>query len=266
MGKKNQIQDSPEYKYFEENFDALMSEMEQDKESECFEIPDEWDREFRKVIKETLEKNKREREKRRKGLLKVVGIVTAAMVVLLVGNFTVEQVNGEGLLIIFKNVLHMDGNHHVIYGNGNEIEISLENEEEDILFSGNDLSEINEQIRQEIKKPMLYLNYVPEGFYVVDARYNHPFRVLNIELSNETDHIYVFQQQQIEETAVGIQSKENICGFIFNDNLKQEISIYDNMQDNYLTISVNYGDSVISIHATISIEECKKLAESIEYK
>ena len=100
----------------------------------------------------------------------------------------------------------------------------------------------------------------------MDARYNHPFRVLNIELSNETDHIYVFQQQQIEETAVGIQSKENICGFIFNDNLKQEISIYDNMQDNYLTISVNYGDSVISIHATISIEECKKLAESIEYK
>ena len=50
MGKKNQIQDSPEYKYFEENFDALMSEMEQDKESECFEIPDEWDQRFRKAI------------------------------------------------------------------------------------------------------------------------------------------------------------------------------------------------------------------------
>ncbi len=265
MGEKNQIQESPEYKYFEENFDALMSEMEQDKESECFEIPDEWDREFRKVIKETLEKNKREREKRRKGLLKVVGIVTAAMVVLLVGNFTVEQVNGEGLLIIFKNVLHMDGNHHVIYGNGNEIEISLENEEEDILFSGNDLSEINEQIRQEIKKPMLYLNYVPEGFYVVDARYNHPFRVLNIELSNDTDHIYIFQNQQVEETAVGIQSNEEECGRIFNKKLNQEICIYNNMQNDFLTISANYNDSVISIHTTMSLEQCEKMAKSIEY-
>ena len=166
MGKKNQIQDSPEYKYFEENFDALMSEMEQDKESECFEIPDEWDQEFRKVIKETIDKNKREREKRKKSFLKIVGIVTAAMVVLLVGNFTVEQVNGEGLLEIFQNSFILGDKQHTMYGTNNEIEFDTDNDSNYIFFSGTTLEEVCDQIRKEIKCPFFHLGYIPEGFIV----------------------------------------------------------------------------------------------------
>ena len=263
MGKKDKIKNSAEFKYFEEHYDEIMEEFEKDNESADYKIPDEWDQRFRKTIEDTI---KREERKKVYGIFKVVSVVTAAIFVLIVGNFAVEQVNGEGLLEIFRNVLHMDGNHHMIYGNGNEIETTSENEEDDILFLGTNLLEVNEQIRQEIKKPMLYLDYVPDGFYVVDARYNHIFRVLNIELSNETDQIYIFQQQQVEETAVGIQSKEDECGRIYNSKLNQEICIYENMQDYFLTISVNYNDSVISIHTTIPLEECKKLAESIEYK
>lgn len=263
MGKKDKIQNSAEFKYFEEHYDEIMEEFEKDNESADYKIPDEWDQRFRKTIEDTI---KREERKKVLGRVKVVGVVTAAIFVLFVGNFAVEQVNGEGLLEIFRNVLHTDGNHHMIYGNVNEIEIDSENKEDDILFSGNDLVEVNEQIRQEIKKPMLYLDYVPEGFNVVDARYNHMFRVLNIELSNETDYVYIFQQQQVDETAIGIQSKEDECGRVYNSKLNQEIYIYENMQNDFLTISVNYGDSVISIHTTLSLEECENMVQSIEYK
>lgn len=267
MGKKNQIQESPEYKYFEENFDALMSEMEQDKESECFEIPDEWDREFRKVIKETLEKNKREREKRRKGLLKVVGIVTAAMVVLLVGNFTVEQVNGEGLLEIFQNSFILGDKQHTMYGTNNEIEFIEEENENIIYYSGDDLEDISEQIREEIKCPMFHLSYLPDRFLVESASYVKGFRIINVKLVRGDEYIYIFQQKQVDDIASGVFEEEEIKESITvrNEILGEQINIYKGIQDNSWLIKVKKSNDVLSVDALLSKEECMKIAENIDY-
>ncbi|MGN0263581.1 MAG: DUF4367 domain-containing protein [Oliverpabstia sp.] len=263
MKKNDKIQDSPEFKYLEANFSDFVKEMEEDKESADLKLPDGWEQDFARTIDETLDGN--ERRRRRKIVKRIAGVAAAAVLVLVVGNFTAESVSGEGLLEMFMNVLHLDSNQHMIYGNGNEMEINSD-DEEDVFFLGSDILEVNDQIRQEIKKPMLYLNYIPEGFDIVEARYNHMFRITNVKLMKDKDYIYFFQQQQIEETAVGISSEEEEVAVIFNKKLNQEIHIHKNMQDSYLTFCVNYNESIITVNAFVSLEECEKMAESIDYK
>lgn len=266
MGKKNQIQESPEYKYFEENFDALMSEMEQDKESECFEIPDEWDQEFRKVIKETIEKNKREREKRRESLLKVVEIVTAAMVVLLVGNFTVEQVNGEGLLEIFQNSFIAGDKEYTIFGTNNEIEFDEEENENILFFPGDTLDDVDEQIQKELKCPLFHFSYLPDGFTIEEASYVNLYRIINIKLVREEEYIYIFQQKQVNDISSGIfeeEIKENTT--INNEILGEQIVLYDGIQDNSWLFKVIKNNDVLSVDALIPKEECLKIVENIDY-
>ncbi|MGN1140368.1 MAG: DUF4367 domain-containing protein [Oliverpabstia sp.] len=266
MGKKNQIQDSPEYKYFEENFDALMSEMEQDKKSEKFEIPDEWDQEFRKVIKERIKKNEGQREKRRKGFLKVVGIVTAAMFVLLVGNFTVEQVNGEGLLEIFQNSFILGDKQHTMYGTNNEIEFDTDNDSSYIYFSGTTLEEVCDQIRKEIKCPIFSLGYIPEGFVVEDATYEKTYRMINIRLAKGKDYIYIYQQKQIGDTSFGfVEEEKRENTLLNNDKLNMQIQIYEGYQDHSWSFNIMKNNDVLSVDASISKEEFIKIAENVEY-
>ena len=263
MGKKNQIQDSPEYKYFEENFDALMSEMEQDKESECFEIPDEWDQRFRKAIDETIE---RERKEKVHGFVKVVGVVTAVIFVLLIGNFAVEQVNGEGLLEIFQNNFILGDKEYTTYGTNNEIELIEEENENIIYYSGDDLEDISEQIREEIKCPMFHLSYLPDGFSVESASYVKGFRIINIKLVKGEEYIYIFQQKQVDDIASGVfEEKMDENTTIHNKILEEHIVIYDGYQDNSWLIKFKKNNDILSIDALLSKEECIKIAENIDY-
>ena len=263
MGKKNQIQDSPEYKYFEENFDALMSEMEQDKESECFEIPDEWDQRFRKAIDETIE---RERKEKVHGFVKVVGVVTAVIFVLLIGNFAVEQVNGEGLLEIFQNNFILGDKEHTTYGTNNEIELIEEENENIIYYSGDDLADISEQIREEVKCPMFHLSYLPDGFSVESASYIKGFRIINIKLVKGEEYIYIFQQKQVDDIASGVfEEKIDENTTIHNKILDKQIVIYDGYQDNSWLIKFKKNNDILSVDALLSKEECIKIAENIDY-
>ena len=263
MGKKNQIQDSPEYKYFEENFDALMSEMEQDKESECFEIPDEWDQRFRKAIDETIE---RERKEKVHGFVKVVGVVTAVIFVLLIGNFAVEQVNGEGLLEIFQNNFILGDKEYTTYGTNNEMELIEEENENIIYYSGDDLEDISEQIREEIKCPMFHLSYLPDGFSVESASYVKGFRIINIKLVKGEEYIYIFQQKQVDDIASGVfEEKMDENTTIHNKILEEHIVIYDGYQDNSWLIKFKKNNDILSIDALLSKEECIKIAENIDY-
>ena len=263
MGKKNQIQDSPEYKYFEENFDALMSEMDQDKESECFEIPDEWDQRFRKAIDETIE---RERKEKVHGFVKVVGVVTAVIFVLLIGNFAVEQVNGEGLLEIFQNNFILGDKEYTTYGTNNEIELIEEENENIIYYSGDDLEDISEQIREEIKCPMFHLSYLPDGFSVESASYVKGFRIINIKLVKGEEYIYIFQQKQVDDIASGVfEEKMDENTTIHNKILEEHIVIYDGYQDNSWLIKFKKNNDILSIDALLSKEECIKIAENIDY-
>ena len=50
MIKKRKVKDNPEYQYFEENYDKIMEDLDNDPELQNLEIPDEWDKNFRKTI------------------------------------------------------------------------------------------------------------------------------------------------------------------------------------------------------------------------
>ena len=255
MGKKDKIKNSAEFKYFEEHYDEIMEEFEKDNESADYKIPDEWDQRFRKTIEDTI---KREERKKVYTIFKVVGVVTAAIFVLLVGNFSVEQVNGEGLLEIFQNSFALGDKQHTTYGTNNEIEFSEEENENIIYFSGDDLDDINEQIREEIKCPMFYLGYIPEGFVVEEATYEMEYRMINIKLSKGEEYIYVYQQKQIEDIALGIVEENNESISIYNE-------ISEGYQDYGWTINSENNKDLLTINSSISKEECIKIAENIEY-
>ena len=264
MGKKDKIKNSAEFKYFEEHYDEIMEEFEKDNESADYKIPDEWDQRFRKTIEDTI---KREERKKVYTIFKVVGVVAAAIFVLLVGNFAVEQVNGEGLLEIFQNSFALGDKQHTTYGTNNEIEFSEEENENIIYFSGDDLDDINEQIREEIKCPMFYLGYIPEGFVVESASYVKGFRIINIKLVKDEEYIYIFQQKQVDGIASGIFEEEEIKKNITvrNEILDEQIIIYNGIQDNSWLIKVNKNNDVLSIDALLSKEECMKMSENIDY-
>lgn len=65
---------------YKEYHDEIMKEFEMDKESADYKIPDEWDQRFRKIIEDTI---KRERRKKVLGFVMVVVVVNATMVVIL---------------------------------------------------------------------------------------------------------------------------------------------------------------------------------------
>ena len=263
MGKKDKIKNSAEFKYFEEHYDEIMEEFEKDNESADYKIPDEWDQRFRKTIEDTI---KREERKKVYTIFKVVGVVTAAIFVLLVGNFSVEQVNGEGLLEIFQNSFALGDKQHTTYGTNNEIEFSEEENENIIYFSGDDLDDINEQIREEIKCPMFYLGYIPEGFVVEEATYEMEYRMINIKLSKGEEYIYIFQQKQVDDISFGfVEEEKREIALLNNEELSNPIYIYDGFQDKSWLMEVKENNDLLNVDASTSKEDCMKIAENIEY-
>ena len=263
MGKKDKIKNSAEFKYFEEHYDEIMEEFEKDNESADYKIPDEWDQRFRKTIEDTI---KREERKKVYTIFKVVGVVTAAIFVLLVGNFSVEQVNGDGLLEIFQNSFALGDKQHTTYGTNNEIEFSEEENENIIYFSGDDLDDINEQIREEIKCPMFYLGYIPEGFVVEEATYEMEYRMINIKLSKGEEYIYIFQQKQVDDISFGfVEEEKREIALLNNEELSNPIYIYDGFQDKSWLIEVKENNDLLNVDASTSKEDCMKIAENIEY-
>lgn len=263
MIKKDRIEDSPEFKYFEEHFDEIMEEMENDPELNNLEIPDEWDREFRKTIEETL---KAERRKKMRRISKVVGAAACVVLVVTLGvGFKAEEVEGRGLLEVFKNTFSLNGKSYTTYGTGNEIEFDTDNEQEDMVFSEKDILQVYGKIHNEIKRPMLCMKYVPEGFYVKEARYNKSYRIINMTLSCDTNYIYIFQQQQIDDISSGIGNEEEKYGQVDNENLQQTVIIYKNFQDNSLIFSINIDSEIITVNASVSLDECMEMAKNIDY-
>lgn len=263
MGKKDKIKNSAEFKYFEEHYDEIMEEFEKDNESADYKIPDEWDQRFRKTIEDTI---KREERKKVYSIFKVVGVVTAAIFVLLVGNFAVEQVNGEGLLEIFQNRFIAGDKEYTIFGTNNEIEFDEEENENILFFPGDTLDDVDEQIQKELKCPLFHLSYLPDGFTIEEASYVSLYRIINIKLVREEEYIYIFQQKQVDDISSGIfeeEIKENTT--INNEILGEQIVLYNGIQDNSWLFKVKKNNDVLSVDALIPKEECFKIVENIDY-
>lgn len=269
MIRKQKIEDSPEFRYFEEHFDEMMEEMEKDSESQSFEIPEEWDRSFRKTIEETVEREEKKKSRKEKllrwGSRAVAAAAGVALVMFIGMNFSAVQVQGEGLLDVFQKMFDVNGKQYTTFGVGEEVDMDIEEEATDIYFEAATLEEAYQQIHEELKMPMFYVTYIPEGYELQEVQYNTKYDILNIILCRDENMIYISQQQQFNEMSVGNLNEEEKCAEVSNDNLDQIIEIYESIQNNYLVFNIQTNHNIVNVNCNISIDEVKKIAKSIEF-
>ncbi|MCI6997649.1 MAG: DUF4367 domain-containing protein [Eubacterium sp.] len=263
MKKQDKIQDSPEFQYYKDNFEHYVKEMEEDKESADLKMPDGWEQDFKKTIDDTLDAN--ERKRKRRIVKRIVGVAAAVVLVVGVGNFTAESVSGEGLLEMFMNKLSVGDKQHQTYGTNNNIEFGEDDNQDVLFFSGETLEEVYKQIREELKVPMFYFSYLPDGFSIEEASYDKAYRIVNIKLVKNDEYIYIFQQKQIDDVAFGIVEEKKESIVINNKNIEKSISIYEGFQDNGWLFDIKMNNDMISVDTSISEEECIKIAENIMY-
>lgn len=265
MKKQDKIQDSPEFQYYKDNFEHYVKEMEEDKESADLKMPDGWEQDFKKTIDDTLDAN--ERKRKRRIVKRIVGVAAAVVLVVGVGNFTAESVSGEGLLEMFMNKLSVGDKQHQTYGTNNDIEFDTDNETDVMYFDGTTLDEVSEQVRKELKSPMFYFGYLPNGFTIEEASYDKEYRVISIKLTNEnSEYIYIFQQKQIDDIASGVvEEAANDSALVSNGSLNIKIPIYEGFQDSSLLFEVKINNDLLTINTSISKDECIKIAENVDY-
>lgn len=269
MIRKQKIEDSPEFRYFEEHFDEMMEEMEKDSESQSFEIPEEWDRSFRKTIEETVEREEKKKSRKEKllrwGSRAVAAAAGVALVMFIGMNFSAVQVQGEGLLDVFQKMFDVNGKQVTTFGVGEEVDMDIEEETSDVYFEATTLDEAYQKIREELKMPMFYVEYVPEGYRIDEAMYNRAYNIVNIKLYNGKKTIYISQQQQFDEVTTGILNEDNKCAEVANNNVNQTIEIYDSVQDNNLIFGIRNNNIFLVVRGNLTLEECKKIAENVYF-
>ena len=264
MKKNDKIQDSPEFQYYKNDFENFKKEMEEDKESADLKMPDGWEQDFKKTIDDTLDAN--ERKRKRKIVKRIVGVAAAVVLVVAVGNLTAESVSGENLLEMFWNQFFVGEQQHDIYGNENEIEFNEDDETDIVYFDGTTLDDVSKQIREELKSPMFYFKYIPDGFSVEEAYYDKVYRIIDIKLVKEEEYIYIFQQRQVDVRTSGTIAENSGNISIENSNLNKKIDICKGNRDNSWTFHIDTNGIMFSVDAFISEEECIKIAENIDYK
>lgn len=264
MTREKRIEESSEFKYHEEHFGEMMKEMELDEQTQDFEIPEEWDREFRKIIDDAIEEEDRKLKRKRRKIQRL-----AAGIVLVGGALTIlkpEPVQGEGFLAMLQKTFGLEKKSYVTFGSNGEKQMLDEIENTEILFDAESMDELNEQIQQELHFPMFYIGYNPKGYKVTDARYDSIFEMLNLKLENGNDVIYIVQQRVVGRAVAGEVRDKEAEAVVTNHELKQEIPIFQGEHDGSFVFGIKNEELMLSVSGVVTLEECKKVAESIYYE
>lgn len=264
MNKRNDLETGSEFEYSDDYFEKILEEMENDPEFQNFTVPDEWDREFRKTIEETLKKEKRKKMKR---YVKIGTMAACAVLAVTAGlNMRMEEVQGEGLLEVFQNTFNLNGKQYMMYDSDENFGMDFEEEDSpDIAFEADTLSEIYDRIHQELKRPMFYTEDVFGKYEIKEASYNATYHILNIELETSEGSVFLFQEQKLDENSSSVMLNEEERGQVYNKNLDKTIMIYKSDQSSFYTFSIKEEQNIFTFQGAISLEQCKKLAESVSF-
>lgn len=263
MSKKNIVTEDEGFRYLEENFEEMMKEMEKDKETHEYQIPQIWDYDFRKTIDETLEREQCKRSRKR---MRNLSIAAGIALVTLVGvDRSLVAVQGDGIKEVVEGVFEFEDKNVVTFGTMEETMVE-EKETYEIWFDTSSLETAYEQIREELKMPMFYVTYIPEGYELTEAKYDKSYRFLNMKFENEGKRIYFSQQQVTDLKATGGTLDQKECAIVVNEKLKREISIFQSEQDNTYVFTISEG--VLALQGSVSgdLKECKKILESITFQ
>ena len=263
MSKKNIVKEDSEFRYLEEHFEEMMEEMKKDKLTQDFQISQEWDQKFRKTIDETLEElRKKSRRRKIKNAVIAAGVILAATACV---DYSMVAVQGEGLLDIVESVF--DSGEKNIITFGTEAEEDMEEEDEsEIYFETSSLEIAYEQIRQELRMPMFYISYVPEGYRLEEARYDRAYRILNLKFENGEKQIYISQQQISDVKSMGIVVSDEDSNLIVNQTLNCEVPVYHSEQDDAYVFAIEQGTLILNGRISEDLNECEKLIKSICFK
>lgn len=263
MSKKNIVTEDEDFRYLEENFEEMMKEMEKDKETHEYQIPQIWDYDFRKTIDETLEREQCKRSRKR---MRNLSIAAGIALVTLVGvDRSLVAVQGDGIKEVVENVFTTDGKNMVTFGTTEETMVE-EKETYEIWFDTSSVETAYEQIREELKMPMFYVSYIPEEYKLTEAKYDKAYRFLNLKFEDGEKKIYFSQQQVTDLKATGIATDEKECVSVLNKELGCEISIFQSEQDNTYVFTITEG--TLALHGSFpgSLDECKKIVEDITFR
>lgn len=264
MSDEKRIDETPEFVEPELDYEKMMKEMEEDEKIRSFEIPEEWDREFRKIIDESYKKEQRERMRRSlKSMAKAASIVLVGGALLLHEPVTAQ---GASFLEVLQSFFGIGEKNFVIFGTDREETVLPEVEQNEIVFDTESLESVYEQTEQELSSPLFYISYVPEGYMLTEARYDKMFKILTIKLEKDEKVIYITQQNVLREDAAGVVMNKEASAAVENNNLKQEISIFQSEQDDSLAFSIKNSYGTLSFTGMVSLEECKKVAQAIYCK
>lgn len=259
---KKKFGDSAEFKYFDEHFDEIMEELDNDPTE--YEIPEEWDVRFRNVIEQTVKKE--ERKTRLKKVAKVCGLSAAAILLIFIfGIGFAQQAQGKSIMEIFHELFGNEKEQYVTYTTS-EIEFLDNEEENEILFDGDTIDKIYEQVRNELKMPMFYFEDVLKNYEIIEARYNRDFHIFTLELKINDRYAYISETFMIDEEVTGLMMDAEKCAEIENGSLETVIQIYKNKDSDSYIFSAKNNQMSFSFFGEVSLEECKQLAESLYYK
>lgn len=263
MSKRNFEMEDSELRDLEERYVEMMKEMEKDKQTQSFQIPEEWDKKFQQTIDETLKEQWKKRRMRR---VKNVGVAAA---VLLAVTFGVDRglvaVHGDGLMEVVQSVLNENDKNYTILGEDNDVVLSTDADVE-IYYEATTVKEACEKIHQDILRPMFYIPYIPEGYELKETKYNKTYQIANFILEKENKQVYFFQQMILNEDASGSFTDEKEVTKVKNEYLDQVIEIYESNQDDSLKFMIPYGNTILSFNGRVSVDECEKIAGSIYFE
>lgn len=263
MSKKNIVTEDEDFRYLEENFEEMMKEMEKDKETHEYQIPQIWDYDFRKTIDETLEREQCKRSRKR---MRNLSIAAGIALVTLVGvDRSLVAVQGDGIKEVVESTFSVGEKTFVTFGT-NISEENMDSGLNEIYFTNASLEKMYEELEKEIPYPIFYIEYIPERYMLEEVKYDRDFRILNMEWEWENQKIYVSQQFITEREGTGgiVEQKEE--DVVENSLMEKKIKIYKSEQDESLVFWVNYKNMIFSFNGEVSLEECKKIVENISFK
>lgn len=264
MSRRKDVFNSPEYRHIEENLDDILKELEGDEETRNMTMPEEWDKDFREILEKVNEEN---RQRHRKKLRRTIAAAAAVLIVSVpvIGFVGMETVEGDGILEVLEKSLNLNGRRYGMAGT-NEDGLNIDGQDlSEKVFSATDLKELNEEIRQVVKHPFYIIEWIPEGFEVIDAAYNEVFDTLNIELSDGQKYIYISQQFSVDSEMQTNLTQDERVGTVENTNMELSIDIYKSDADRGLSFSIIENNARLDCYMETTLEECGKLAEGIVY-
>ena len=259
---KKKFEDSAEFKYFDEHFDEIMEELDNDPTE--YEIPEEWDVKFRNVIEQTVKKE--ERKTRLKKVAKVCGLSAAAILLIFIfGIGFAQQAQGKSIMEIFQELFGTAEDGYVTYATS-DIKFSEDEYDIEIFFDGETTDEICAQVRNELKIPMFYFDDVIHDYEVVEAKYSKDFHTFSVELKLNDGYAYITEENLFDGEVTGIIMDAEEYTEVYNENLQITIPIYKNKDNNSYIFNVIKEHMTFSFSGYISLDECKQLAESLYYQ